>query len=92
MTEQAALDYPVAAPEGVAPVIYRAQIIQAMALRFMRQFNANRAPTEEEMDLDFAMESAKATWGGDWGSDPVPRTIELGWQAVDDELEYWVED
>lgn len=89
MTE---LDYPVAAPDNVAPVIFRAQIIQLMALRYMTRFNANRAPSEEEMDLDFAMASAKATWESDWDTDPAPRTIEAAYEAVDSDLEYWTED
>lgn len=34
MTHSPDLDYPVAAPDGVEPIIYRSQIIQAMAARY----------------------------------------------------------
>lgn len=85
------LDYPVAAPEGVAPVIFRAQIIQLMALRYMTRFNAGKHPDEPEMDMEFAMRSALATWETDWDCDPNGRTIEDGLTAVYDDLEYWCE-
>jgi len=82
------LDYPVDAPAGVAPVIFRAQIIQNMALRY---FNHMRdAP--EDFTMAEAHQAAMATWETDWPDDPKPRTLEDGIQAADDDLSYWYEE
>lgn len=76
------LDYPVAAPGDVDPRIFRAQLIQTMALRYMRAV--------PDLSLDEAMESAVATWETDWDDDPAPRTMTAAIEAVDSDLEYWV--
>jgi len=75
------LDYPVAAPDGVAPVIFRAMLIQHMALRYMQSVPG--------LSLDEGMESAIATWGTDWDSDPAPRDYDDAADAVDSDLEHW---
>lgn len=64
------LDYPVAAPEGVAPVIFRSQIIQRMALEY---FNYMRG-SPEDFTMAEAFDAAMATWETDWPGDPAPRT------------------
>lgn len=78
------LDYPVAAPVGVDPIIFRSQIIQCMAARYQQA-----APdlTNEE-----AHDAAMATWGTDWDIDPEPRTIEASYPEVDADLSYWGEE
>lgn len=82
------LDYPVAAPDGVAPIIYRAQIIQTMALQYLKAM----AGSPEDFDLSNAMEAAMATWETDWDDDPAPRTLEAGIEAANADLVYWAED
>lgn len=82
------LDYPVEAPANIEPVIFRAQIIQLMQLRY---FNAMRG-SEEPFTMGNAYDAAMATWESDWPSDPQPRTIETGLQCVDDDLSYWGEE
>ncbi|WP_311270338.1 hypothetical protein [Sphingobium sp. WCS2017Hpa-17] len=83
-----ALDYPVAAPVDVDPVIFRAQIIQTMATRYMNHMNGVEPPFTMEEAYDAAM----ATWDTDWPDDPKPRTIEAAIQVTDDDLAYWVEE
>lgn len=83
------LDYPVAPPENVHPVIYRAQIIQTMGLEY---FKAMTFGSDEDFTLDNGMEAAKATWNTEWESDPEPRTLELGIAAAHSDLEHWVDD
>lgn len=78
------MDYPVAAPDGVEPIIFRAQIIQAMMLRYGRGVPDL---TDEE-----ARDAAMATWDTDWESDPAPRTIEASIEEVDADLSCWDED
>lgn len=85
MSEQ--IDYPVDTPAGVDPVIFRAQIIQNMALRY---FNWMRG-APEEFTMAEAHQAAMATWETDWPDDPKPRTLEDAIQAVDDDLAYWGE-
>lgn len=82
------LDYPVAPDEGIAPVIYRAMIIQNMALRYLKAMQGSAEP----FTLDHAFEAAKATWETDWDTDPAPRTMEAAMQEVDNDLAYWNED
>ena len=84
------LDYPVAPPENVHPIIYRAQIIQTMGLEYFKAMVLGSA--ENNFTLDHGMEAAKATWETEWDSDPQPRTIELGIQAARADLEHWVDD
>lgn len=74
------MDYPVDAPEGVAPVIFRAQILQSMALRYK---------VAASLDDESARDAALATWETDWDSDPLPRTIQGGIDEVDSDLEHW---
>jgi len=81
-------DYPLAAPGGLHPAIYRAQIIQAMALEYLKAMTFG---SDEEFSLGQAMEAATATWGTEWDSDPQPRTIEFGIEAAQSDLEYWRE-
>lgn len=76
------LDYP------VAPVIYRAMIIQSMAMQYFKYMQG--AP--EELKMENAFEAAKATWETDWPDDPAPRTIESSRDVVDDDLAYWNEE
>ena len=82
------LDYPVAAPDDIAPVIYRAMIIQSMAMQYFKYMQG--AP--EEFTLDNGFEAAKATWETDWPDDPEPRTIEASRDVVNDDLAYWNEE
>lgn len=82
------LDYPVASPDDIAPVIYRAMIIQAMAMEYMKAMRG--AP--EEFELTHAFEAARATWETEWEDDPAPRTIEAGLQEAQNDLDYWYED
>ncbi|KKW93904.1 hypothetical protein [Sphingobium chungbukense] len=76
-------DYPVAAPDGVAPVIFRAQIIQTMGTWF-KMAVPNLSDAE-------AAAAAKASWETDWPDDPQPRTLEAAKEVVADELAYWTE-
>lgn len=82
------LDYPVAAPEGIAPNLYRAQIIQTMATRYL----AHMKFVEPPFTMEEALDAAKATWDTEWSDDPAPRTIEAGIEAADDDLAYWNEE
>lgn len=82
------LDYPVAAEEGIAPVIYRAMLIQNMALRYFNYMKGSPEP----YTLDNGFEAARATWDTDWDADPAPRTMDAAMQEVDNELAYWGED
>lgn len=82
------LDYPVAPDEGVAPVIYRAMIIQAMALHYLKAMQGSPEP----FTLDNGFEAARATWDTEWEFDPKPRTIQLGIDEADNDLAYWNED
>jgi hypothetical protein len=75
------LDYPVASPADIAPPIFRAMLIQQMALQYMR-----RVPG---LSFEEATESAIATWGTDWDSDPEPRDYDDAIDAVESDLEYW---
>lgn len=86
----AELDYPVAPDAGVAPVIYRAMIIQGMALRYFQAMQGG--PDADEFTLENALEAAIATWETDWSSDPAPRTIDIGLKEVDADLQYWGEE
>ena len=79
-----ALDYPVAAPENVDPVIFRAQIIQSMGMWFKLAV--------PDLSDDEAHASAIASWETDWPDDPAPRTLEAAKEVVRDELAYWGED
>ena len=81
MSEQ--LDYPVAAPEGVAPTIFRAQIIQTMATWFMQAVPG--------MEREEAHGCASACGETDWPNAPEPRTLEDAKEVVSDELSYWDE-
>lgn len=76
-----ALDYPVAAPDDIHPRIFRAMLIQHMALIYMKQVPG--------IDLEYAMEAAVATWGTDWDSDPEPRDYDDATDAVHSDLEHW---
>lgn len=82
------LDYPVAAPDDIAPVIYRAMIIQAMAMEYMKAMRSSPEPFE----MSNAFEAAQATWETEWDDDPAPRTIEAGLQEAQNDLDYWYED
>ncbi len=78
------LDYPVAAPDGVHPRIFRAMLIQRMALRYMKAV--------PDLDLDEGMEAAIATYETDWDTDPTPRSYDQADEAVDSDLEHWGDD
>lgn len=82
------MDYPVAAPFNIDPEIYRAQIIQTMAILYMNHMRDAQPP----FTMEEAMDAAKATWGTDWDDDPSPRTIEAGIEAADGDLAYWNEE
>ena len=82
------LDYPVAAPPGVAPTIFRAQIIQTMATQY---FNYMRGSTEP-FSMGEAHDSAMASWDTEWPDDPEPRTLDAAMQVVSDDLSYWGEE
>ena len=81
-------DYPVAAPSDVAPDIFRALILQAMAMEY---FNAMRG-APEEFTMGEAFDAAHATWDTDWSDDPEPRTIEAAIKEVHADLSYWGEE
>lgn len=87
-SDVSALDYPVAAPRGVAPIIFRSQIIQTMALRYFAYMKGVEPP----FTMAEAHDAAMATWGSDWPSDPEPRTLEAGIEAAEDDLAYWNEE
>lgn len=78
------LDYAVAPPEGIAPVIFRAMLIQTMAFRYRKAV--------PDLTYDEAYEAAKATWETEWDDHPAPRTLEAAQEAVDSDLAYWTED
>lgn len=82
------IDYPVAAPDDIDPIIFRAMLIQAMAFEY---FNAMQS-SPDDFGLDEAFEAAHATWATDWDDDPVPRTLEAALEAVRGDLPYWAED
>ena len=82
------LDYPVAAPPDIPPVIYRAMIIQSMAMQYFKYMQD--AP--EDFTTGEAFDAAKATWETDWPDDPEPRTIEASRDVVNDDLAYWNEE
>ena len=65
------LDYPVAAPKDVAPVIYRAMIIQSMALQFFKYMQGS----PEEFTMDEAFDAAKAV--GRQNGPTIPRRARL---------------
>ena len=77
------LDYPVAAPDGVAPIIFRAQLIRHMALQYK---------LAADLDDEEAHDAAMATWDTEWPDDPEPRTLEAAAEVVSDDLAYWGED
>ncbi len=81
-------DYPVKPDEGVAPVIYRAIIIQPMAFEYLNYMKD--AP--EEFTLDEGFEAARNTWDTEWDCDPEPRTIADGIEAARQDLQYWNEE
>ena len=88
MTQTPDLDYPVANPPDIAPIIFRAMILQAMAMQY---FNYMRdAP--EDFSLDEAFDAARATWETDWEIDPDPRTMEAAKEEVSNDLAYWNEE
>ncbi len=78
------LDYPVEAPAGVEPVIYREQILQSMATRYKVAVT--------DMDDEEARDAAMATWETEWPDDPAPRTVKAALDVVEDDLYYWGED
>lgn len=82
------LDYPVAAPPDVAPEIFRAQIIQTMALEYMSHMRGSPEP----FTMGEAHDAAMATWETDWEFDPAPRTIEAGITEARNDLSYWNEE
>lgn len=82
------LDYPVATPMDVSPSIFRAQIIQTMAVRYLDHMKGVEPP----FTMSEAYDAAMATWETDWPDDPNPRTLEAGIQAADDDLSYWNEE
>lgn len=79
-----ALDYPVAAPADVDPIIFRSQIIQAMAERYQQAV--------PDLSNEQAHDAAMSTWGTDWDTDPEPRSIEASYPEVDADLSYWGEE
>lgn len=84
VTDAPALDYPVAAPEGVEPIIFRAQLIQLLAMTYKRAV--------PDLSDEEANEAALATWGTDWPDDPQPRALEAAVEAATEDLAYWGED
>ncbi|MEE2741810.1 MAG: hypothetical protein VYA35_10660 [Pseudomonadota bacterium] len=83
-----ATDYPVATPDGMAPNIFRAQIMQTMALRY---FNHMRG-VDPPFTMEEAHEAAMDTWSTEWPDDPAPRTLEAAIEVTDGDLAYWVEE
>lgn len=83
-----ALDYAVANPDDIAPVIFRAMLIQSMALEYYKAMQGS----PDDFTLDQAMEAALATWGTDWSDDPSPRTMNAAIAEVHGDLAYWSED
>ena len=81
-------DYPVAAPSGIDPIIFRSEIISAMAHEYFTYMQGS----EEEFSRANAVEAAIATWDTDWETDPAPRTIEQGILEAGYDLQYWNED
>lgn len=79
-----ALDYPVAAPDGVDPIIFRSQIIQAMAVRYQQAV--------PDLSNEEAHDSAMSTWDTEWEADPAPRTVLASYTEVDADLSYWGEE
>ena len=82
------LDYPVAAPADVDPAIFRAQIIHAMATRYM----SHMKDVEPPFTMEEAHDAAMGTWATDWDDDPAPRTLEAAISEVESDLAYWVEE
>lgn len=82
------LDYPVANPADIAPIIFRAMILHQMAMQY---FNYMR-DADEEFSLSDAFEAAHATWETDWDIDPAPRTLDAAREEVNNDLAYWVEE
>jgi hypothetical protein len=76
-------DYPLATPEGVDPVIYKAQMLQAMANRYERSVPG--------LNHEDGYAAAVATWETEWPDDPSPRTMAAALEAVDEDLTEWVE-
>lgn len=85
---EADLDYPVATPPGYVPEIYRAEIIQGMALRYLNHMRGSPEP----FTMSEAFDAAQATWETEWPDDPAPRTLEAGIEVADADLEYWFEE
>jgi len=82
------VDYPLAAPDGVAPAIFKAMILQTMAITYV---NAMKG-ADEPFGLDEGFDAAHATWDTEWDNDPEPRTIGAGIYEVEQDLQYWNED
>ena len=82
------LDYPVANPDDIAPVIFRAMLIQSMALEYFKAMQGS----PEDFTLDDAMEAALATWGTEWSDHPQPRTLDAAIAEVQGDLEHWADD
>ena len=80
--------FPVDAPLGVDPVIFRSQILQSMALQYFEAMGSNDA----KFSMAEAFEAAAATWETEWDDDPAPRTLESARDAVSADLEYWNEE
>ena len=85
---QTDLDYPVANPSNIAPIIFRAMILQQMAMQY---FNYMRG-SDEEFTMSDAFNAAHATWETDWDTDPSPRTLEAARDEVRNDLAYWCEE
>ncbi len=78
-------DYPVAAPDDIAPPIFRVMLIQSMALEYFK------AMQPSDFTLDNAMEAALATWETEWDEHPAPRTMEAALNEVRSDLEHWTD-
>lgn len=78
----------VANPQDIAEPIYRAMILQNMALRYFEHMKGS----PEDFTMGEAFEAAQATWDTQWPDDPAPRTMEAALDVVSSDLAYWVEE
>ena len=88
MSDASGLDYPIANPDDIAPAIFRAVLIQSMALEYFKAMQGS----PDDFSFDEAMEAAMATWDTEWSDQPQPRTLEAAIAEVQGDLEYWGEE
>jgi hypothetical protein len=66
----------------------KAQILQAMAVQYCNHMQGS----DEPFSLSDGFEAANNTWDTEWDDDPLPRTIEAGIEAANQDLAYWNEE